>query len=99
MLHHTCDLCGQKIEEKRFVARLEVYPSFDPDEITEEDLDRDNLSEISEMLADMELTGELNLEGAEPKSFRFDLCPTCHRNYSKDPLGRHRTGRMRFSEN
>ena len=64
MLHHTCDLCGQKIEDKRFVARLEVYPAFDPDEIKEEDLDRDNLSEISEMLADMELTGELNLDSA-----------------------------------
>jgi len=99
MLHHTCDLCGQKIEEKRFVTRVEVYPAFDPDEITEEDLDRDNLSEISEMLADMELTGELNLDSTEPKSFRFDLCQTCCRNYAKDPLGRHRTGRMRFSEN
>lgn len=99
MLHHTCDLCGQTIEEKRFVARLEVYPAFDPDEITEEDLDRDNLSEISEMLADLELTGELNLDSVEPKSFRFDLCQTCCRNYSKDPLARHRTGRMRFSEN
>ena len=61
MLHHTCDLCGQIIEEKRFVTRVEVYPAFDPDEITEEDLDRDNLSEISEMLADMALTGELKV--------------------------------------
>jgi len=51
------------------------------------------------MLADMALTGELNLDGAEPKSFRFDLCQTCCSNYAKDPLGRHRTGRMRFSEN
>jgi hypothetical protein len=51
------------------------------------------------MLADMALTGDLNLDSAEPKSFRFDLCQTCCRNYAKDPLGRHRTGRMRFSEN
>jgi hypothetical protein len=99
MLHYTCDLCGQKVEERRFVARLEVYPSFDPDEITEEDLDTDNLSEISELLADMELTGELNLDSVEPKSFRFDLCRECCRSYVKDPLARHRQGRMRFSEN
>lgn len=99
MLHYTCDLCGQKVEERRFVARLEVYPSFDPDEITEEDLDNDNLSEISELLADMELTGELNLDSVEPKSFRFDLCRECCRSYVKDPLARHRHGRMRFSEN
>lgn len=99
MLHYSCDLCGQKIEEQRFVVRLEVFPTFDPEAITEEDLDRDNLSEISELLSEMELTGELELNNAEPKSFRYDLCPECHRNYTKDPLARHRIGRMRFSEN
>lgn len=99
MLHYTCDLCGQKLEDRRFIVSLEVYPSFSPEDITEEDLENDNLSEISELLSDMELTGELNLDSVEPKTFRYDLCRGCCRNYAKDPLGRHRMGRMRFSEN
>ncbi len=99
MLHYSCDLCGQRIGERRFVARLEVFPSFDPEQITDEDLDRDNLEEISEILAEMELTGNLELDDVEPRTYRYDLCPTCYREFRKDPLARHRPRRMRFSEN
>lgn len=99
MLEYKCDLCGVKISEQRFIARLDVYPAYDPDQITQEDLDNDNLTEISELLAEMELTGELELDDCEPKSFRYDLCPDCHRQFRKDPLGLHRPPRMRFSEN
>ena len=47
MLHHTCDLCGQRIDDGRFIIRLEVFPAFDPEEITEADLDQDNLEGTS----------------------------------------------------
>ena len=47
----------------------------------------------------MELTGELELDDSEPKSFRYDLCSDCHRQFRKDPLALHRPPRMRFSEN
>lgn len=99
MLEYKCDLCGVRITEQRFVARLDVYPAYDPDQISPEDLDQDNLTEISELLAEMELTGELELDDCEPKSFRYDLCADCHRQFRKDPLGHQRRPRMRFSEN
>lgn len=99
MLHHSCDLCGMRIKEERFVARLELYPAFDPEAISEKDLESDNLEEISEILANLELTGELELDDKSPKSFHYDLCEECHREFRKDPLGRHRQRHMRFSEN
>jgi hypothetical protein len=99
MLHYSCDLCGQRIKDRRFVARLELYPSFDPEAISEEDLEGDNLEEISEILTNMEITGELELDDKSPKSFHYDMCEQCHHEFRKDPLGRHRPRRMRFSEN
>ena len=99
MLHFTCDLCGQQLGDPRYVAKLEVYPAFDPEDIDEEDLDADHLQEISEIIEEMEATGELHLEDCGPKDFRFDLCPNCHRRFIRDPLGREVIRRLNFSKN
>lgn len=99
MLHFTCDLCGQPLNDERFVARIEVHPAFDPDEITEDDLDSDHLEEVAAMIEQMELTGEDPLEECSTKTFRYDLCRSCHCQYVRDPLGRERQRRLNFSEN
>ena len=99
MLHFTCDLCGQQVGDQRFVARLEVYPAYDPELITEEDLDADHLQEIAEIVEQMELTGESPLDDCGTKKFRFDLCPSCQKRFVKDPLAKHSFNRMNFSEN
>ena len=99
MLHFSCDLCGQQLGERRYVAKLEVYPAFDPEEIDEDDLDADHLQEIAQMLEEMEETGKTQLEDCGSKEFRFDLCPACYRKYVRDPLGRDALRRLNFSEN
>jgi len=99
MLHFSCDLCGQQLTNRRYVAKMEVYPAFDPDEITEEDLDVDHMQEISEMITEMELTGDEIPDECRPKNFRFDLCTECHQKFLKDPLGRETLRRLNFSEN
>lgn len=98
MLHFSCDLCGQQLKDDRYVARIEVYPAFDPDEITEADLNADQMQEVAAMIQHMEETGENLIEDCEPRRMRFDLCPTCRKRFLKDPLGRNKT-RLRFSEN
>lgn len=98
MVHHSCDLCGKKIEEQRFVVQLEVYPALTPDDVSAEDEDRDNLTELSDILSNLDETGELELNANAAKSFRYDLCQECQREFRKDPLARHRR-RFRFSEN
>ena len=99
MIHYSCDICGLKLNDQRFVARIEVYPSFDPDEITDDDLDRDNLDEIAGIIHNMDLTGDLDLTQDAPKSFRYDLCPSCQQQFVKDPLALHRPRRLRMSDN
>ena len=99
MLHFSCDLCGQQLGEQRFVVKMEVYPAFDPEEIDESDLDCDHLQEVSDIIAEMEATGNFELEDCGSKYLRFDLCPGCKQEFLKDPLGRDALRRMNFSEN
>ena len=40
-----------------------------------------------------------DLEDQVYKTFRFDLCPSCHEAYLKDPLGRGMRLRARFEGN
>ena len=98
MLHFSCDLCGQALNDRRYVVKLEVFPAFDPEAVTEEDLDVDHLEEVAHVLD--ELDGEAaELEDGNAKAFRFDLCPACHAKFAKDPLGREALRRLNFSEN
>jgi len=99
MLHFSCDLCGKPLNDERFVVKLEVYPAFDPDDIDEDVLDADHLAEISELIEEMELTGEIPEDTCQPKQYRFDLCHNCQMKYVKDPLGRDAARRLNFSEN
>ncbi len=99
MLHFTCDSCGQQLGDRRFVVKLEVYPAFDPEDFDENDLDADHLHELSEVIQEMEATGNTELEDCSSKAFRFDLCPSCHRKFVKDPLGREALRRLNFSKN
>ena len=99
MLHFTCDLCGQQLGDRRYVARLEVFPAFDPEEINEEDLDADHLQAVSELIQEMEATGGQQDEDGGCKEFRFDLCPDCQSRYVRDPLNRDALRRLNFSEN
>lgn len=101
MQHFSCDICGQKIEERRFTARIEVFLPFDQESTQppEFDDDLDHLDEVSEILGEFELTGDLDLEPNRPHSFRFDLCADCQKQYVKDPLALHKPRRMRISDN
>ena len=47
MVHFTCDLCGKDLTatgEHRFVVKIEAYAGFDPNEITEDDLEQDHMA-------------------------------------------------------
>ena len=102
MLHFSCDLCGKELlveEDLRYVAKIEVYAAYDPLEITEEDLEQDHMEEISELIKSMEHMDQQELEDQVYKSFRFDLCPECHKKFLKDPLSREANRSVSFSKN
>lgn len=99
MLHFTCDSCGKPLDDERFVARIEVYPAFDPDQLTEEDLDCDHLQEMSSLLDEISEGGDEYDSDYGSQRYRFDLCPECHKKFVADPLGRESNRRLKFSQN
>jgi len=102
MIHFTCDMCGKSLltdEDVRYVVKVEVYAAYDPLEVTEDELDDDHLGEMSEIIEQMEGMDPEELEDQVYKSFRFDLCPTCHQRYLRDPLFRYRNLRRDFLNN
>ncbi len=101
MLHFTCDLCGKELHEEdaRFVVKIEAYAAHDPAEITEQDLDEDHMEAVAELLREMEENdGEVDLTDPH-KTFRYDLCPCCHKKFLNDPLGREQVQKLNFSQN
>jgi hypothetical protein len=99
MIHYTCDRCGCAIRDERFVARIEVSAAFDPEEISEADLDEDHLEQIADTIAQMESTGDFDLDSMQPKRMSFDLCPNCCCKFLDKPIGEDRKVRLNFSQN
>jgi hypothetical protein len=103
MLHVTCDLCGKELQmgdDPCYVVKIEVFAAHDPSEITEADLDEDHMEAVSQMLRDMDDGVEdPDLIEANPKSFRYDLCPCCRNRFVRDPLSKEGSQKLHFSEN
>lgn len=102
MVHFTCDLCGKDITasgDPRYVIKIEAFPGFDPNQITEEDLDEDHMEEVSQLLQRNETPSPEELATPIHKGFRFDLCPACHHKFVKDPLGKEFLRSFDFSQN
>lgn len=98
MIHFTCDVCGKELrpgQQQRFVIKIEAAPAQAPGELTEEDLDEDNLEAVSQILQESE---SLELPAAR-QHFRFDLCCECHRRFLVDPLGKKQNLSLFASEN
>lgn len=106
MIHFSCDLCGQPLDDRRFEVRLEIVPTFNPEHVTEDDLTEDNLQQVAEALQHAEESGNAAIPGSlqdpddcSAKAFRYDLCSGCFARYAKDPLGRDALRRLNFSKN
>lgn len=93
----TCDLCGKGLlldSNARYEVSIEVKSAYDPMEITDEDLERDLESEYEETLKRLERMTARDAMDEVYRTFRFDLCPVCQREYLRDPLG---TQRAKFA--
>ncbi len=102
MVHFTCDLCGRDLAasgDPRHVIKIESYPGFDPNEITEEDLSEDRMEAVSQLLRREEARPGGVEQAPLNQGFRFDLCPSCHAKFLKDPLGKEALRSFDFSKN
>ncbi len=99
MIKYVCDMCSKPLldsEDVRYVVRIDVYPAYEPSEYPEEFDDRDVADEMFEGADDPDA---LPPDDDSCASFRFDLCPTCHKRYLDDPLFTARKRRIDFSDN
>lgn len=102
MIHFTCDVCGaelSKADDQRYVVQIDIRPAQSPWELSEDDLEADNLEKVSELLSEAEATGEDPFVDAAPVRIHFDLCTHCRDRYLKDPLNCHPSAKFNFSEN
>ncbi len=98
MQHFSCDLCGCQIDDHRYVLKVELYPAFNPDELTPADLDVDHLQAVSQSIVNGDDLLPLE-DGQSTGPLQFDLCPECQRRFRRDPLGKTSRSPLHFSEN
>lgn len=103
MIHYTCDMCGREMhpEELRYVVNMDVTLAQDPLECaTDDDEDADHLEELTEMIQQIEATGEEQLADEDLQKLRFDLCASCRKKFVDNPLGREALAKqLDFSKN
>ena len=100
MIHYTCDRCKRQIntsDQTRYVVQIEIQSAAEGP-IGELDDDVDQLTELHQIL---EGIADEDLDGSQASSHRgrYDLCPECHRQFLKNPLGRDTMLALGFSNN
>jgi hypothetical protein len=101
MIHYTCDRCKRQIniaDQTRYVVQIDIQSAVDlPREDLEDDVD--HLAELHQMLEGI-TDSESDRESSESSHHgRYDLCPECHRQFLKNPLGRDAMLALGFSNN
>jgi hypothetical protein len=100
MMHFSCDICGKDLavdSANRFVVKMKAYAAKDPAELTDEDLDADQVEEMARMLTERDDNTPEPLPTC--RKLRFDLCAFCFRKFLGDPLGRDSVAKFDFSPN
>ena len=99
MQHFSCDLCGCQIDDQRYVVHIELFPAFNPDELSSTDLDVDQLHAVSQSIMQGEGLPVPSEDVDGTGALKFDLCRDCQLRFRRDPLGKSNRSSMHFSEN
>lgn len=103
MIRYTCDRCGRDLSNgahERFEVFIDVRPTDDSWQLTEEDVDDDNLAKMSKMLDELEAKEDMtDYADTAPLQIRFDLCASCRAKFLDNPLNRPSSAKLKFSEN
>lgn len=89
MIRYRCDGCGVDLERdgsNRYIVKIEAYAAAGKLEFTRGEVECDHEAEIRQLIAALEKKHPDEIEDQVYRSFRYDLCPTCHRRYLASPL-------------
>lgn len=84
-----CDGCQKSLlvdESVRYVVEVRVYAAYDPMELTRDDLREDPRAKIADLIEACKRLSAEELEDQVYKEFRFHLCPSCQKEYIREPL-------------
>ena len=87
----TCDLCGKTLlldEDVRYNVNIEVFAAYDPMELTAADMKKDYRKELRDLVRRMKKMDPEKVQDGVYRRFTFQLCPSCQKEYLKDPLMR-----------
>jgi uncharacterized protein YlaI len=100
MIHYTCDGCKRPLDtnnETRYVVRVEVYASLEPESECEDEAD--HLAELQNILEAMDDADDPDISDQVYHHAKYDLCSECRQRYVKNPLGRALSPKLNFSQN
>ncbi|MDG2220110.1 MAG: hypothetical protein P8L85_01940 [Rubripirellula sp.] len=100
MIHYICDRCKRQIntaDQTRYVIQIDIQSAVDNSQVAMEE-DIDHLAELHQMLEGMHQE-TLDQEAQSSHHGQYDLCPECHRQFLKNPLGRDSMLALGFSNN
>lgn len=89
MIRYRCDGCGLDLARdgsNHYILKIEAYAAAGKLEFTRQDLEKDHDAEIQKVLSQMEKRTPDELEDQVYRSFRYDLCPACHKKFLENPL-------------
>ncbi len=101
MIHYTCDRCKRQIDpnqQTRYVVQIDIHSSTDvPCSSVDDDIDQ--LAVLHQSLEESDCH-PLDDSGCDDGHHgRYDLCPECHGQLLKNPLGRDAMLALGFSNN
>ena len=91
MIRYECDRCGCKLDDRlanRFIVRIEAYAADGAVDLSRLDPQRDHREEIADIIRGLESADPDAIEDQTYRCLRFDLCPGCHADFLRRPLGR-----------
>jgi hypothetical protein len=90
-----CDLCDRPMPpHASYVVRMDVFadPSMPP--LNTEDLEETNFNEtFDKLMEEMKGMTADDLQDGVHRRFEYRLCPSCHRRFLANPLGKPRDWR------
>lgn len=101
MIHYTCDRCKRQInttDQTRYIVQIDIQTAAGEPEAEFED-DIDHLNELHQILEGMHDVPAHEQDVDSCHHGRYDLCPECHRQFLKNPLGRDAVLTLGFSNN
>jgi hypothetical protein len=101
MIHYICDRCKRQIrtaDQVRYVVQIDIQTAVDHHR-EEIDDDVDQLAELHQLLEGIVNANTEDDSCESSHHGRYDLCPDCHRQFLKNPLGRDAMLALGFSNN